>query len=322
MLKVLYTNSNGLFNKLSELKQSIAIYGSDIVCVCETHLNKDILDAEIDIPGFTMFRRDRDFSVTKDVNCVSKGGGSIIYVRNKLSPTHIEWFKAPDSVAIEVDSNIGRVNIVCIYRSVSLRADQNEAILNMLKKLVRHNVESVVVGDLNLPNVSWISGSVNAPLSTNNKVMTVQQQFLDCVHENGLVWFITDEITRRRVVDGNLQESTLDQVFATNDALINDVNIVSPLGKSDHVCFNIELNLVEKNKQNVVSVNKAPRKLWGKVMENEILKRSLDVDWSFSSDKLSSNDMWNELYLKLNLVSDIVPVEKGTKDMPWVKILL
>ncbi len=67
-------------------------HGCDIVCVNETHLSKDIMDAEIDIPGFTMFRKDRDFSITYDINSTSNGGGSIIYVRNHLNPTHIEWF--------------------------------------------------------------------------------------------------------------------------------------------------------------------------------------------------------------------------------------
>ena len=60
------------------------------------------------------------------------------------------------------------------------------------------------------------------------------------------VWYITDEVTRRRVVDGKLQESTLDQVLSTNEAIVNDLEIVSPLGKSDHVCFNIELNIKSK----------------------------------------------------------------------------
>ena len=71
---------------MDELKHAIALYESDIVCINETHFYKDVLDAEIQIPGFKLFRRDRDFVVKCDDNAndrtksVSSGGGCIIYV--------------------------------------------------------------------------------------------------------------------------------------------------------------------------------------------------------------------------------------------------
>jgi hypothetical protein len=313
-----------LINKLCELSHAIAVYQSDIACITETHLNAEITDAEISLPGFKLFRQDRNFAIANkiDENVVSCGGGCIIYVKEDLNPTVIDWFNAPDSIAIEIDSNIGRVNVACVYRSVSLSIQQNTIMTNMIRRLADSNNESIVVGDFNLPNVSWVSGTVNAPLNTSNKALKVQKQFIECIQDSGFVWYITDEVTRRRVVDGKLQESTLDQVLSTNEAIVNDIEFVSPLGKSDHVCLNIELNLRIRNLQDTKASEKKPRLLWGKVTSEELFHRSTEIDWSFSKDVLTSEDMWKELHSKLILVEDIVPAETNPNKMPWVNSAL
>ena len=51
----MYTNANGLHNKMDELKQHINDYQVDILCITETHFSQDILDAEIQLDGFIMF---------------------------------------------------------------------------------------------------------------------------------------------------------------------------------------------------------------------------------------------------------------------------
>ena len=86
----------------------------------------------------------------------------------------------------------------------------------------------------------------------------------------------------------------------------------APLGKSDPVCFDVELNLSHKD-----AIQNEATKLWGKISIQEILLKSSGIDWSFSSN-VTSDDMWNELHAKLNLVSDFVPIEKESKSMSRV----
>ena len=76
-----------------------------------------------------------------------------------------------------------------------------------------NNVEKVIFGDFNCPDISWLSGNVAGPADTINKSLLCQQSFLDIVHEYGLSWLITNEITRRRKVENVVQESTIDQVL-------------------------------------------------------------------------------------------------------------
>ena len=286
-------------------------------------MNKDILDAEIQIPGFKLFRRDRNFVINSDdIDTVSasSGGGSIIYIKTCLNPVELDWFDVCDSVAVQFDSNIGRVNIACVYRSISLNQNQNDTMLNMLTRLVCEDIESVVVGDFNLPNVSWLSGSIIGPVDTRNKGLVFEKNVLNWLHNNGLIWYINDEVTRRRVVNGILQESTLDQVFSTNQALINQVEIVSPLGKSDHVGFDVELNLSLNRKDRKENEPGVIKQLWNKVTYKEIYDKSCEIDWFYSKDMLSIENMWDELCNKMRLVSDdIVPTENSLKlKQPWV----
>ena len=95
------------------------------------------------------------------------------------------------------------------------------------------------------------------------------------------------------------------------------MKIVAPLGKSDHVCLDIELNLCRSGANDEVSL-KEPRKLWGKISLQELLHKSSEIDWSFSEDAISSEEMWTELHAKLEQVSDIVPTVNEPKSIPWV----
>ena len=169
-MRLLYTNANGLYNKLSELKTCLEIYNINIACTTETHFNAEVLDAEISITGFKFYRKDRDFSVHKSENTdssTSSGGGSIIYVRENLVVELNSMFEAPDSVAIKVMTS------VCVYRSISLNELRNELLLSSLSKIcsLDNQEETLICGDLNLPNVNWVSGTIIGPSNTTNKLL-------------------------------------------------------------------------------------------------------------------------------------------------------
>ena len=77
-VNVFYTNANGIFNKLDELKICINLHGVDIICVTESKLTADHYDAEVSLPNFTMYRGDRNFKVDETDDALKTGGGSLI----------------------------------------------------------------------------------------------------------------------------------------------------------------------------------------------------------------------------------------------------
>ena len=295
----------------------------DIICVTETHFSKDILDAEIQIEGYNIFRHDRDFKVNESsFGDVSHGGGSLIYVKNYVNATYvIPLANAPDSLAVMINTAIGNLCVACIYRSNSLNLKQNSNLISSLKNIcnVDNDYETILVGDFNLPDVSWETGCVNGGIVGNNKAFLNQEKYMNVFSEAGLSWYFTKEATRRRIVKDTLQESLLDQVLFTNDALISSCRTLSPLGKSDHVSVIVELDAALSSKKSSEKIDKPS---WGKVSFKELLTFSLEnVDWSYSCVN-STQNMWDELHGKLTSVASIVPATPVYRNnrpvkLPW-----
>ena len=299
-------------NKLDELKVYLSIHDNiEFLFIAETHLNKDILDAELQISGYSFVRRDRNYDINSDCSdIVSSGGGSMIYYKNYININVVEFFdKAPDSLAISVSTSGGIVCLGCIYRSPSLSYSQNDKLLECINSICHESneFETILIGDFNLPNVSWENGIVKTPKGSNNKVLGNQERYVNLFNDKGMSWYFTDEITRRRLVRDTLQESLLDQVLFSNDALVSDVQLLPPLGKSDHISFVTELcvklmNSDEDCKQLKYSTS------WSKVSPSDLSNFSKEnIDWNYSSSELDVEEMWSELLGKLNQVESVVP---------------
>ena len=205
---IFYTNSGDLRNKLPELiTVSNAYKNCKIICVTETKFHSEILDAEINIPNFTVYRSDRANG--------KSGGGSCIYVSNAIRVSRIENFSANDSIAVLIDMEPSPILLACVYRTQALTWEENQELVTQINSLeVPPGGEMVVIGDFNMPDVEWNTGVVKCPVSTVDKRFVIQQQMLDMFYSKNLNWIFDDDtVTRRRLVDGVLQESLLDQVI-------------------------------------------------------------------------------------------------------------
>lgn len=78
-LKIISLNARSLLPKIESLQLLVEAEDLDVICVVETWLSAEILDAEISIQGYQCFRRDRN----------RHGGGIVVYVRDCLSTTPI-----------------------------------------------------------------------------------------------------------------------------------------------------------------------------------------------------------------------------------------
>ena len=150
---------------------------------------------------------------------------------------------------------------------------------------------------------------------------------MDIVQNNGLSWIITYEVTRRRTVGNVVQESTIDQIFCTDESLISKFQINQPLGKSDHVSIFIDLNLFQPDKNTVMTLiifkENGPR--WNL---KSSLKCHIKINWEFyrvCSD-MSVEKLWDEGHGKLLSITKQVPQVEPDKpggidtyNMPWIK---
>ena len=143
-----------------------------------------------------------------------------------------------------------------------------------LKNLISSGIEVMIVGDFNLPDVLWDSGSVVCPLATSNQQLLIQKKFLGAFQDTGLYWQLSDgTVTRRRLYNGSLQESLLDQVLISDPALMLQCKIVSQLGKSDH---NGIISTVRCD--NLPGYTSTQRKCWGKITLQELSNIGSSID--------------------------------------------
>ena len=148
----------------------MGLYNLDILCITESKLDSSHIDAEISIPNFVHYRGDRDFKIKVENSIeISDGGGSIIYVRSSIPSEIISSINAPDSVAVAVKTRIGNIAIGCMYRSQGLSPLQNDKLFSAIKDLSLDQTfsETIIMGDFNLPDISWIAGTVSGKVNKN-----------------------------------------------------------------------------------------------------------------------------------------------------------
>ncbi|KAL5252522.1 hypothetical protein ACHWQZ_G015336 [Mnemiopsis leidyi] len=225
------------------------------------------------------------------------------------------------------ERNLRKLNLCVVKVPESNKAtskqrqeDDAKFCLETLKIEKRDFISCHRAGDFNLPNVSWDNGTVKRNITCKNQFIMTQQEFMDIFNENGLTWYFTNDTTRRRLVKETLQESLLDQVLYTNDALVNGCKIVSPLGRSDHV--GIMVDLVVSPSADTSVKQKVLKPIWGKVSSEKLLNISInDINWDYSSTN-NVQDMWAELHCKLEAVAATVPAASVYLDnrpvkLPW-----
>ena len=182
--------------------------------------------------------------------------------------------------------------------------------------------ETIVVGDFNLPDVSWETGNIKCSHLMQTDNLLNQMEYMELFNELGMKWFLTNEITRRRLVNGVLQESILDQVSFTNEALVTDVKLLSSFGKSDHISMKIELG-ISLSKELLPRTIVIKKSNWSKVSINDILDDSYEnVDWDSTLVSSNAEECWNQLYnnlCKFNKSAPIMRCDSSNRPLnsPW-----
>ena len=121
--KVATLNVRSLANKIPEIQNLFV--GFQVICLCETWLDKHTPDVLLNIEGYTLFRLDRSSNVSavSAVNANKRGGDLCIYIKDKFAEyTTVLWDLSNVNDDIEQlwirlsCPNIKRKYIGCVYR--------------------------------------------------------------------------------------------------------------------------------------------------------------------------------------------------------------
>ena len=229
-------NVNGLYTrndktKVEKLRLVAAESNAKMIAVTESHLNNEVLSAEIDMEGYQIYRADRTPGRIK--------GGIILYVENELSAHCIDMGSGSTS-AVEYQIlfvDVWNLIIVTVYRP-ECSFDEFSKVLKCASSAIESRgtptPNVIITGDFNFPNINWNELSVRGA----SRSMVEKRQalmLLEFMEEQCLVQ-VVDKPTR-----GN---NILDLILTNNEDLLFAIE-VDDLGLSDHRMLRATLRLEE-----------------------------------------------------------------------------
>ena len=218
-IKVLFGNAQSLKPKLDTIIATTKSINYDILAFNETWFDmKDKhLDAEISIQGY------RHFFVDKPTP-TKKGGGSILYVKEKLLPVCKKTVATTKYEILQVNIKPAPnviIKIVLIYRNTIINANEDTEFYAELENITNTSNECVIMGDFNLPGINWQTVTALAPGSR-------------------LTQFIHDNSLKQHVSQPTRQLNILDLVITTEDDLVGDLEVLDKLSDHNAIIFNIK----------------------------------------------------------------------------------
>ena len=187
--------------------------------------------------------------------------------------------------------------IGCVYRSPNSSADNNTELLNLFLRMRDLNPSHVLImGDFNLGEINWSSNLSN----TNEN--HIASQFLECIRDCFLYQHVKNN-TRYRT---GSEPSLLDLILTNEEDMINIINYMPGLGKSDHLQLQFTYNCyTEISKTIFTKMNFFKGNYTG-------LSRELaQIDWLQVLDGVDVSASWEILTEQLsNLIETYIPVSK------------
>ena len=288
----IYMNIRGLYPKSD---QSKIPYLSDLamqtnapfICLTETHLTPNILDAEISISGYYLFRSDR-----KD----RSHGGVAIYVRKDLAVKTA--VNDSNSFCDSLILHIPQLNLVLmnVYRPPNcpevIFNQTIEYLRNFLRNLEEYNNCAntyMLVGDFNFPflkvgkETTTVNENIQNGCSSDRKQARTLLNFAD---EFFLEQYIKKPTRKRNI---------LDLVFTNNHFLIHNYNMIVNSKLSDHftICINLSLGSAQKS-----TSKKTENHYFSKISEYN-LKDGDEEDW-FRLNLMFNQVNWDSILEELS----------------------
>ena len=216
------------------VERNIAVLG-----VMESWTHEKISDAEIEMIGYNVFRKDRNCEMGKK----KRGGGVLLYIRKDLVAHELDNDEGKCE-AIFVNLNIvgfGNLIMAVCYRSPS--ADQQE-VDNMMWKIRKYsNKAAIIMGDFNYGDINWETMDTKAEGG----------EFIDLVQDCFLMQHVVFP-TR----DSN---RIVDLVLSTEPGLVEEIEVGSPVANSDHCTISFKVPI--KGYKPYKKIRKKWLQIWG-----------------------------------------------------------
>lgn len=281
---IYYQNTRGLRTKTHQFKRNLQLHSYDIISLTETWLLDGIHDSELFDNRYVVWRRDRNYAVTKE----KYGGGVLLAIRNGISAVHHpEWSSSAEDIWVTItpnnkNKNSLKLHVCTIYLcNENLGNSYNVQVCNFTDRLSQifnsHPTDLfLIMGDFNFSNIQWTSDISGAPPQYSGVAGHTQTYFFDTMLECNLTQYN---------IHRNINDRILDLVFC--NSLLRTLVCEEPLVPEDthHRSLSIWLNY-----EKVDHLNSKPRlKYYFESGDYDNIKLSFEkVDWN---DGLLNNSL-------------------------------
>ena len=283
----LYLNARSLVGKFDHFETWVSSINPDVVAVTESWTNKNILDSEISLPGYCLFRRDRPVE--------REGGEVLLYVKSELQPIEfVPHSSFPEQVWCRIlDSANEDFHLGLCYRTPTdniFGSGNHDALRDLLSTLGETKKHFMLMGDFNYCFKTWPSDSITDSLSEEAR------QFTDCLDDNFFVQYVTSP-TRKNAI--------LDLIITDEPDMIDEISDLGALENSDHnaLLWNVRVRTETAVKTRCV-LDYPKADIAGMKLE---LK---GTDWQELFGTLSTEDRWSAFKHKIqDIEARYVPVK-------------
>ncbi|XGW28756.1 hypothetical protein V3C99_008503 [Haemonchus contortus] len=290
-LKCLLSNVRSIIKNNWSLVCTLLHTNYDIVLLTETWLNSKHDTAPllgIVSSQFEVIRCDRLYK---------KGGGVLILVKNTISFVIVYKDSLKDAYEIIVVDFFVRhftFRLILVYRTPLCNAYSSSLLLKVISDFSSYEAPCLVVGDFNLADVDWNSTDCSAGYCA------VTKEFLEVFRSHNFVQFVKSP-TRG--------PSYLDLIFCNEVALIGEVEVLPPIGSSDHASASFTLNVEPL----AVAQRKWVRD-FGKARYDAVEEHLSSIDWVGSFATVDTIDEKYELFLSVlhDAVDRYVPLRRAS----------
>ena len=263
-LKIISLNARSLLPKIESLQLLVAAEDLYVICVVETWLSAEILDAEISIQGYQCFRRDRN----------RHGGGIVVYVRDCLSTTPIMDNVDLELLILSLTVNNRKTTIGTFYRPPNSSSELMDALYTCLENLdITCFTHFILLGDFNI-NFCNTSHHHFCKLSNLMHVFSLTQVVKDPTHHSP-----------------SGHSSIIDLILVSDLQNVRECTVMPPLANSDHNSVFLQVKMKgtkDKVKSthrcywryDLADLDKARERIedtdWNTLLKNDDIKRLLD----------------------------------------------
>ena len=302
-MKVKFFNSQCLYNKYTDLIDTVLSEDLDIVAICETWLDKNISNSEFEIKGYKTFRVDRSLDFYPEgTYTVEARGGVLLMIKDFLKPEVCENLQCNAEI---LWCNIFPSEQHCVTFGVVYRPERGKQHnLDIICESINRceNSDCVLVGDFNFRDIDWVN------VSSPHELDSI---FINTLTENAFTQLV-EEPTRGTNI--------LDLVVTTNSDLVENLVVSEHFSSSDHKSINFEICLPKPR------INEEARKvyLYSKGDYEAFNSEILNQDWETRIKHKSVEGKWKvfkDTYSEM--LEKHVPhklIKPGQKlDPPWTR---